>query len=326
MYSAKIPLFLALAGGIVVLIFFISSYVRKRGLIKSEKRHLSDILYLVGDPSANVFKIPKEKALANANSLTMINRFNDYIFLTDFDCFTSSMPKDLNKAWLISWDLSEKLVDHKISVSSYSHCLVLLENIKLNHMLNPAYKGLSKDYSPWQKPLNKHPQLPADWDSVRNKVMKRDGYKCVLCNSEGKELQVHHIRYRSHGGSDGMENLASLCMECHGTLPYHLESIFGLNSNSLEAALMAKDGVLPFWAKKSLERARLNERKKEQDRKIIMNICRTNPALVRDLLIDGNPLLNSLINDDFIRNFKLDESAIIDKLGNLDYPGLLYPP
>lgn len=51
-------------------------------------------------------------------------------------------------------------------------------------------------------------------DEVRLEVMTRDGFKCVECGSR-EELQIHHIKYRSKGGTDEPDNLVCLCVRCH---------------------------------------------------------------------------------------------------------------
>lgn len=48
----------------------------------------------------------------------------------------------------------------------------------------------------------------------RREVLARDGYRCQQCGSSGP-LCVHHVVYRSDGGSDDLDNLATLCVECH---------------------------------------------------------------------------------------------------------------
>ena len=54
--------------------------------------------------------------------------------------------------------------------------------------------------------------------TLREAVFTRDGYTCRCCGrnvEEGAILHVHHIRYRSMGGSDRMGNLVTVCEECH---------------------------------------------------------------------------------------------------------------
>jgi len=54
----------------------------------------------------------------------------------------------------------------------------------------------------------------------RFRVMKRDGFKCVLCGASpattpGCELQIDHIIPWSKGGETAEENLRTLCAQCN---------------------------------------------------------------------------------------------------------------
>jgi hypothetical protein len=48
-------------------------------------------------------------------------------------------------------------------------------------------------------------------------VLDRDSHTCQICKGKTKDsrLEVHHITYRSNGGSDESENLITLCKTCH---------------------------------------------------------------------------------------------------------------
>jgi 5-methylcytosine-specific restriction endonuclease McrA len=46
------------------------------------------------------------------------------------------------------------------------------------------------------------------------RVLERDSWRCQQCG-DSKNLQVHHIRWRSKLGSDSDENLITLCANCH---------------------------------------------------------------------------------------------------------------
>lgn len=46
-------------------------------------------------------------------------------------------------------------------------------------------------------------------------VMKRDRYKCRICNRSGVELEVDHIVPVSQGGSNRMDNLQTACQDCN---------------------------------------------------------------------------------------------------------------
>jgi hypothetical protein len=56
--------------------------------------------------------------------------------------------------------------------------------------------------------------------NTRAYVLKRDGYTCQQCKgkSKDKRLEVHHLIFRSQGGSDEEANLLTLCKTCHDGL------------------------------------------------------------------------------------------------------------
>ncbi|MDG5848987.1 HNH endonuclease, partial [Lactobacillus delbrueckii] len=58
-----------------------------------------------------------------------------------------------------------------------------------------------------------------DWKNYKYYVLARDEYTCQLCHKhgEGVKLVVHHIVYRSQGGTDRVDNLITLCTNCHTT-------------------------------------------------------------------------------------------------------------
>ena len=45
-------------------------------------------------------------------------------------------------------------------------------------------------------------------------VRERDGGRCMVCFSP-RDVQVHHITFRSQGGDHDPENLVCLCADCH---------------------------------------------------------------------------------------------------------------
>ena len=51
-------------------------------------------------------------------------------------------------------------------------------------------------------------------------VLTRDGYTCQSCqgNRRDRRLEVHHLVFRSQGGSDDESNLLTLCKTCHDDL------------------------------------------------------------------------------------------------------------
>ena len=53
---------------------------------------------------------------------------------------------------------------------------------------------------------------------VREKVLKRDGYKCLKCGST-KKLTLDHIVSVYNGGKNSIDNLQTLCNKCNAGKP-----------------------------------------------------------------------------------------------------------
>lgn len=61
------------------------------------------------------------------------------------------------------------------------------------------------------------------WDSVRNSVLRRDGYICQRCRRYGRmrgAAHVHHINPLEHYPELALErwNLTALCQRCHNAM------------------------------------------------------------------------------------------------------------
>ena len=94
-------------------------------------------------------------------------------------------------------------------------------NFDIQKMKNPSISG--KEYQ--------EGDMLGFWN-VREYVLHRDGHKCQNpdCKYKDKDkkeqiLKVHHIIYRSKGGTDRPENLITLCSKCH-TPANHKEGKF----------------------------------------------------------------------------------------------------
>jgi 5-methylcytosine-specific restriction endonuclease McrA len=53
-----------------------------------------------------------------------------------------------------------------------------------------------------------------DWSTLRRTVLARDYWQCQQCGARD-HLEIHHQRFRSHGGGDEERNLITLCTRCH---------------------------------------------------------------------------------------------------------------
>src|SRR6266699_4158808 len=55
-------------------------------------------------------------------------------------------------------------------------------------------------------------------ENLRMACLMRDGYRCQQCNKQGRRLEAHHIHFRQNGGKDTLDNLITLCDQCHHRL------------------------------------------------------------------------------------------------------------
>lgn len=82
------------------------------------------------------------------------------------------------------------------------------EKVKLNYEIKYIKARINRLHIQrcYGKPLSK---------ILRDKILLRDGHKCMLCNKKRKKgLHIHHINHNGHDNSE--DNLITLCIECHG--------------------------------------------------------------------------------------------------------------
>lgn len=74
----------------------------------------------------------------------------------------------------------------------------------------------------------------------------RDNWCCRSCNSRNN-LTPHHVIFRSHGGSDKLDNLLSLCIKCHNAVHSgHLDiTVLSLDNNNLKVHFTRKNNWRP---------------------------------------------------------------------------------
>jgi len=90
--------------------------------------------------------------------------------------------------------------------------------------------SLARDYNPYlldnedyfQK-RNKRLTSSYPWNDKKRKLLKRDKYKCRICNEFicGDDIvEIHHIKPRRLGGNDSISNSVVLHAECHKQLTH----------------------------------------------------------------------------------------------------------
>lgn len=55
---------------------------------------------------------------------------------------------------------------------------------------------------------------PEQYRLLHKEVLTRDSWRCQACGS-ARNLQIHHIQPRSKLGDDSLQNLITLCVDCH---------------------------------------------------------------------------------------------------------------
>lgn len=74
-----------------------------------------------------------------------------------------------------------------------------------------------------------------DFYNVKAYVLHRDGYQCQKCKTKKGKLHVHHIVFRSNGGTNSPENLIVLCSTCHDRLHNGEFAIKGVKNKTKHA-------------------------------------------------------------------------------------------
>lgn len=100
------------------------------------------------------------------------------------------------------------------SILPVSCWLVETASFDIHKITNPSVEG--KGYQSGNQ---------KDFYNVKQYILYRDNYKCQNTNkinnqpiTHSKKLHVHHIVFRSNGGTDTPENLITLCETCHNNL------------------------------------------------------------------------------------------------------------
>ena len=92
------------------------------------------------------------------------------------------------------------------SILPISHWIVETASFDIHKITNPDIKN--EDYQNGRQ---------KDFYNLKAYILSRDGYICQQCNGKIKNeiLHVHHIVFRSHGGTNSPDNLVVLCENCH---------------------------------------------------------------------------------------------------------------
>ena len=108
-------------------------------------------------------------------------------------------------------------------------------NLELAKFDNHALSNPLVKYNKWMYQKG----LKFGFANTKAFILNRDKYTCQHCKTKQGTLEVHHIIFRSNGGSDEPDNLITLCRNCHRELhlgKFSLKNTKGLKRKNKQAA------------------------------------------------------------------------------------------
>ena len=129
-------------------------------------------------------------------------------------------PRFLNRRNSVKKDRLPPSIRHKVQahIDEIEFCKKILHISKIvlevsqfdTHLIkNPSLISEKAKHWGYQKGFN------YGFSSRREAILNRDKYTCQCCGKKNIRLEVHHIIYRSQGGTDDENNLITLCEDCH---------------------------------------------------------------------------------------------------------------
>ena len=129
-------------------------------------------------------------------------------------------PRFLNRRNSIKKDRLPPSVRHKVQshideiefckkILPISDLILEVSQFDTALMKNPSLMNEKVKHWGYQKGFN------YGYSSRRGAILHRDNYTCQCCGKKNCRLEVHHIRFKSDGGTDDEENLITLCEDCH---------------------------------------------------------------------------------------------------------------
>jgi len=132
-------------------------------------------------------------------------------------------PRFLNRKNSIKLNRIPPSVRHKVQAH--------IDEIEFCKKLMPIFT-LVLEVSQFDPHLMKNPKLISDkikhwgyqkgfnygFSSRKEAIRHRDNYTCQICKVKNVALDVHHIIFRSQGGTDDENNLVTLCKKCHNDI------------------------------------------------------------------------------------------------------------
>lgn len=110
-----------------------------------------------------------------------------------------------------------KLYSHKKEIEFIKYILPISKMVFETGTFDPHLMKNPNLHNPVYRHWGYQQGVNYGFENTKAKVLNRDNYICQYCKGKKKEskLEVHHIVFRSRGGSDMEDNLITLCSKCH---------------------------------------------------------------------------------------------------------------
>ena len=121
--------------------------------------------------------------------------------------------RKIKKGWLApsiqhKLDTHIRFINKIYNILPISKTIIEVANFDIQKIKNPDISGAEYQQG----------EQMGFWN-LREYILHRDGHKCQNPNCKNKDknpiLEVHHIIYRSNGGTNKPNNLVTLCTKCH---------------------------------------------------------------------------------------------------------------
>lgn len=101
----------------------------------------------------------------------------------------------------------ESIVNRLCRILPVKKCICKYIQFDIQKLQNSSINGLQYQHGPAK-----------GFENIKAYVRSRDNYTCQHCKKQNVKLHVHHIIFKSKGGTDRPDNLITLCEQCHNDL------------------------------------------------------------------------------------------------------------
>lgn len=194
----------------------------------SDAELLSDLKSVASSLGKNAITAAEYNATGCYHSCTFLRRFGSWLKALDL-AGLSRTRTEMNIPEEDLFDNIEQLWRHFGRQPRYHEVVKPLSrysNATYAHRFGSFYKALeafvaSVNGSVVDKRMGKGSHNPRSLNyRIRFQVLQRDGYRCCACGASpakdpGVVLHIDHIVPVSHGGSNELKNLQTLCEKCN---------------------------------------------------------------------------------------------------------------